>query len=163
MTKQRRIDYGVGGQVLGLAGWLSLSFLVAGFGGQFDPGAWYQELNKAPWTPPGWVFGVAWSILYTLMALAAWLVWRRGGFILNALPLGAYGLQMLFNALWSWLFFGLKQPGWALMDLLLLLVALTFTVVFFRGRSKVAGALLIPYCIWALYALSLNAWIWWYN
>lgn len=160
---RRKITFGLPQQIAGLAGWLGLSFAVAWFGSQFEPGSWYSTLDKPPWTPPGWVFGVAWSILYTVMAVAAWLVWRRGGLGANRLPLGAYGIQMLFNALWSWLFFGLHQPGWALLDLVLLLLALTATVVFFWWRSTTAAILLSPYYLWILLAVSLNAWIWGYN
>lgn len=143
--------------------WLLLSYAVAWFGSQFEPGEWYRELDQAPWTPPGWAFGVAWSILYTMMATAAWMVWRRGGFRANLPALGVYGLQMVFNGLWSWLFFGLHQPGWALADLVLLLLALSATVPLFWRRSRLAGWLLIPYYLWILYALSLNGWIWAYN
>jgi translocator protein len=150
-------------QVAGLLGWLALSYAVAWFGSRFEPGAWYAGLDKPPWTPPGWAFGVAWSILYTMMAVAAWLIWRRGGFGVNRLPLSLYGLQMLFNALWSWLFFGLRQPGWALADLALLLLALSATLLLFCRQSVLAGALLIPYLAWGLYAFSLNLWIWWFN
>lgn len=152
-----------GAQLLGLIGWLLLSLGVGWFSSQFEPGSWYEDLNKAPWTPPGWVFGIAWSILYTLMAIAAWLIWRRGGFRSNGKPLGAYGLQMLFNALWTWLFFGMREAGWALLDLALLMVALTATLLLFRRKSLPAGLLLVPYYLWILYALSLNIWIWWYN
>lgn len=163
MSGQHQVNRGLFAQFGGLLGWLALSFGVAWFGSQFAPGPWYGELNKPPWTPPGWVFGVVWSILYTLMAVAAWLVWRQGGFAANPKALGAYGGQMVFNALWSWLFFGLRQPGWALIDLLLLIAALTVTILLFRRRSSVAAMLLIPYYLWGLYALSLNAWIWWFN
>lgn len=160
---QQNVSFGFSGQFLGLLGWLLLSFSVAWFGAQFEPGPWYAELDKAPWTPPGWVFGVAWSILYTLMAIAAWLVWRRGGFAPNAMALGAYGAQMVFNALWSWIFFGLRAPAWGLLDLVLLLVALTATLYLFRRRSFPAFLLLVPYYGWGVYAFSLNAWIWWHN
>ena len=147
-------------QIFGLGCWLSLSYAVAWFGSRFRPGEWYLELDKAPWTPPDWLFGVAWSILYTLMAVAAWLVWRQGGFRHNKGALGAYLLQLFFNALWSWLFFGLRQPGAALLDLLLLLAALIWTMVLFSRRSRTAVGLLIPYLIWVLYAATLNGWIW---
>lgn len=150
-------------QGAGLVGWHLLSFGVAWFGRQFEPGVWYGELDKAPWTPPGWAFGVVWTILYILMAIAAWLVWRRGGFPANRLPLALYGVQLVFNALWSWIFFGLHLPGWALLDLALLLAALIATLVLFFRRSVVAGFCLVPYVLWGLYAFSLNAWIWWFN
>jgi translocator protein len=153
----------MGRDVLGFLGWLSLSFGVAWFGSQFEPGPWYGDLDKAPWNPPGWAFGVAWTILYTLMAVAAWLIWRRGGFRINKLPLAAYLVQMTFNALWSWFFFGLRAPGWALLDLVLLLIALTGTLILFWRRSRLAGGLLVPYLLWGIYAFSLNGWIWWYN
>ncbi len=150
-------------QILGLGCWLALSYAVAWFGSQFRPGEWYAELDKAPWTPPGWAFGVAWSILYTLMAVAAWLVWRQGGFRRNAAALGVYLLQLLFNAAWSWMFFGMRLPGLALADLILLLAALGWTLVLFHRRSRAAAFLLVPYLVWVLYAGTLNGWIWWMN
>ncbi len=162
-TAQHPVTFPVPHQILGLIGWLALSFAVAWFGSQFSPGPWYADLNKPPWTPPGWAFGVVWPILYTLMAIAAWLVWRRGGFAQNRLPLAAYGLQILFNALWSWLFFGSARTSWALLDLILLLLALTATIALFRRRSPLAALLLLPYYLWTLLALSLNTWIWRYN
>lgn len=163
MSTSKAVSFGVPGQIVGLIGWLALSYGVAWFGSQFMPGPWYAALDKPPWTPPGWVFGVVWSLLYTLMAVAAWLVWRQGGLAGNRSALGAYGVQMLCNALWSWLFFGRQEPGWALLDLVFLLLALTVTILLFGKRSRWAGWLLAPYFVWGLYAFSLNGWIWLYN
>jgi tryptophan-rich sensory protein len=84
----------------------------------FGPGAWFAKLNKPAWNPPGWVFAPVWSALYTMMAVAAWLVWRRGGFPARSAPLGFFLSQLLLNALWSPAFFGLRNPGLAFADIL---------------------------------------------
>ena len=96
--------------ILGLAACLVLCFGAAAFGAQFMPGEWYAGLKKPAWNPPGWVFGPVWTALYAMMAVAVWLVWRRGGVAANALPLSLFLAQLVCNALWSWMFFGLKNP-----------------------------------------------------
>ena len=107
---------------------------------------WYAGLVKPSWTPPGWLFGPVWSVLYLCMAVAAWLVWRKG----NALvPLAFFAVQLAFNVAWSWLFFGLHSPGAALIDIVLLWVAITATTIAFWRRSLVAGLLFLPYLAWA--------------
>lgn len=134
---------------------LALCYLVAAFGAQFAPGAWYASLAKPAWTPPPWVFAPVWSTLYTLMAVAAWLVWLRVG--IRSWALALFGAQLLLNALWSWLFFGLQRPVFGLVNLLVLLLLLAATTIaFFRVRPS-AGWLLVPYLLWSGYAFTLNA------
>jgi tryptophan-rich sensory protein len=145
---------------LALAGWLLLSFSAAAIGGFFVPGAWYGTLKKPSWNPPSWIFGPVWSVLYTTMAVAAWLVWKRGGFAGQRLALSLFLAQLLFNALWSPLFFGLRHPALAFVDIVLLWLALLGTVAAFWIARPVAGALLLPYLAWVTFASALNFALW---
>jgi translocator protein len=151
---------GRGRLVLGLVGWLALCFAAAALGGLFMPGEWYAQLQKPSWNPPSWIFGPAWTALYTMMAIAAWLVWQRGGFATQRLALGLFLLQLLFNAAWSPLFFGLRNPALAFVDILLLWLTLLATLLIFWRRSRVAGVLLIPYLAWVSFASALNFALW---
>ncbi len=150
-------------QVLGLAGWLVASFAAASVGGLFRPGEWYLHLQKPAWTPPGWIFAPVWTALYIAMAVAAWLVWRRAGFRGAPVLLGFYVAQLVFNAAWSWLFFGLHRPGLGLVDILLLWAVLLVTTVGFWYVHRLAGALMTPYLLWVTFASSLNLAIWLLN
>lgn len=140
-----------------------LCFGAATFGAIFAPGEWYAQLRKPSWNPPSWLFGPVWTALYTMMAISAWLVWRRGGFAANARPLGLFAVQLVFNALWSWLFFGLKNPALALIDIVLLWVAIAATLAAFYRVHRVAGWLLVPYLAWVSFATVLNATLWLLN
>jgi translocator protein len=145
---------------LALAVLLILCFAVAGIGGLATAPSipdWYAGLAKPSWTPPGWIFGPVWSVLYLSMAIAAWLVWRRGDAVV---PMMMFGTQLVFNAAWSWLFFGLHNPGAALIDIALLWMAITATTVVFWWRSTLAGILFVPYLIWVSFATALNLAIW---
>jgi len=124
------------------------------------PGEWYASLEKPSWNPPNWIFGPAWTALYAMMAVAAWLVWRRGGFAAQALPLAAFLVQLLLNALWSWLFFGLKNPGLAFAEIVALWVAIATTLLLFRRPSATAAWLLAPYLAWVTFASLLNFTLW---
>lgn len=147
-------------QALGLAGWLAASFAAAGVGALFLPGAWYAALAKPSWTPPDAAFGPVWTVLYVLMAVAAWWVWRRGGFAGARVPLAVYGVQLVLNALWSYLFFGLHRPALAFAELVALWVAIAVTMVSFWRVERVAGWLLVPYLAWVTLAGSLNLALW---
>jgi len=143
-----------------LVGFLALSIGVAALGGLATAegvAEWYPTLDKPPWTPPRWVFGPVWTTLYTLMAVAAWDVARRG----DALrPLVWWGAQLALNLLWSPTFFAWRQVGAALVVITLLWAALLGTILAFRRRSALAAGLLVPYLLWVTIAWSLNAWIW---
>ncbi len=145
---------------LALVGLVVVCFAVAGIGGLATAPnipTWHAGLVKPAWTPPGWIFGPVWSLLYLSMAVAAWLVWRRG----NALvPLTLFAVQLAFNAAWSWLFFGLHSPGAALIDVVLLWVAIAATMLVFWIRSTIAGLLFVPYLAWVSFAAVLNFTIW---
>ena len=145
---------------LALAGWLVLSFSAAAIGGFFMPGAWYAALKKPSWNPPNWIFGPVWTALYTTMAIAAWLVWKRGGFAGQRVALSLFLAQLLFNALWSPLFFGLRHPAVAFADIVLLWLALLGTVAAFWSARPIAGALLLPYLAWVTFASALNFALW---
>jgi benzodiazapine receptor len=147
-------------QGVGLVAWVLFSFAAtvsAAFGAPDD---WYARLEKPPWNPPGWVFGPAWTLLYTLMGIAAWLVWRRGGWSRQRGPLLWFILQWILNALWTPLFFGLHRPGLAFAEILGLLVAIGITLANFWRVSRPAGALLIPYLLWVAFASFLNFTLW---
>lgn len=129
-------------------------------GAQFTPGTWYAGLAKPAWTPPGWVFAPVWTMLYLLMAVAAWLVTLNGEWRQRRLPLALFILQLAVNAAWSWLFFGLQRPDWALLNILVLWGLVSVTVVLFFNTRRVAGILLLPYWGWLTLAAALNAAIW---
>jgi tryptophan-rich sensory protein len=150
----------LGRKILGLLGWLLLCFASAAGGAVFMPGEWYASLNKPAWNPPGWIFGPAWTTLYAMMAVAAWLVWQRGGFAAQRRPLGLFLAQLALNALWTPLFFGLRQSGVAFAEILLLWLAIGATLLAFRPVSRAAAWLLVPYLAWVSFAAVLNGTIW---
>lgn len=123
----------------------------------WPPGEWYASLNKPSWNPPAWIFGPVWTMLYTMMAVAAWLVWRRGG---GQRPLGLYCVHLVLNATWSPLFFGLKMPGAAFAEILLLLASIVATALTFRRVSRAAAWLFVPYIAWVAFASFLNFTLW---
>ena len=145
---------------LGLLAWLALCFGAAWFGSQFRPGEWYESLAKPWWTPPDWIFAPVWTLLYVLMAVAVWLVWRAHGFRGAPVALGLFVGQLALNAGWSWLFFGLERPGLALVDLVALWGVLGATAVAFWRLQALAGLLLVPYIIWVSFAFALNYALW---
>jgi tryptophan-rich sensory protein len=123
----------------------------------------YAGLQQPSWAPPSWVFGPVWTLLYAMMALAAWLVWRSGPWSQTRPALSAYAVQLVLNAAWTPLFFGLGWRGIAFAELSVLLVVLIATVVLFLRRSRVAGWLLLPYLAWSVFALCLNFAVWQLN
>ena len=137
---------------------VALVAAAATFGARFEPGPWYEQLVKAPWTPPNWLFGPVWTLLYVAIALAGWLVWRaKKGF---SAPLALWVGQLLLNAAWSWLFFGEHHMGLALLDISLLVLAIGAFIVASAPLSRAASWLFAPYALWTLYALSLNFYAW---
>jgi tryptophan-rich sensory protein len=145
---------------LGLVFWIALSFSAGFIGSFFMPGEWYRTLEKPELTPPGWVFGPVWTLLYIMMGTAAWLVWKRGGFATDLLPLSVFILQLILNALWTWIFFGNQRIGLALVDIVLLDIAIAAALVLFWKRAPAAGILLVPYLAWTLFATYLNFGFW---
>ena len=149
-----------GVQALALGGWLALCFAAAATGIFVSTGDWYAALNKPSWNPPAWVFGPAWTFLYVTMAIAAWLVWREGGWNAQRRTLGLFIVQWFLNALWTPLFFGLHRPGVAFAEITLLWLAIAATLVTFWRVKKAAGLLLVPYFAWVSFAATLNFTIW---
>jgi benzodiazapine receptor len=146
-----------------LALFILVCLFVGGSGSAFPPGEWYRQLVKPPLNPPPWVFGPVWTLLYILMGLSAWLVWRRPGWPAARAPLGLFGVQLFLNALWSWLFFGWHRVDLALVDIVLLWAAILGTLVAFGRIRRTAAWLLGPYLLWVSFAVYLNAALWWLN
>ncbi len=149
--------------LLGLAGFLAACFAVSAAGGAVTAtsvGTWYQDLAKPPFNPPDSAFAPVWTALFVLMALAAWRVWRRGGFAANRAALGMFALQLVLNLGWSVLFFGLRAVGAALVEMAALWVAILVTAALFWRRDRAAGLLMVPYVLWVGFALLLNGAIW---
>jgi translocator protein len=153
-------------QTWGLIGAVVICFVVAGVGGAVTNSSledWYPALAKPAWTPPDWVFGPVWTVLYLMMAVAAWLVWRANGWPRARGALGLFAGQLALNLAWSWIFFGLRSPGWAAVEVLVLWLAIAATARAFRLHSRLAAALLLPYLAWTTYAAALNWAIFWMN
>jgi len=155
----------VGRQVLGLAFWLMLSFLTAYIGAvaSLNAPTFYAQLTQPEWAPPVWLFGPVWTTLFALMAVAAWLVWRRGGFGAQRKPLVLFVAQLAFNGLWGWLFFAWQLGGWAFLDIALLWFLIAATIVAFWRTSRLAGLMLVPYIAWVSFAGMLNLTLWQLN
>ena len=158
MPERRTLELRV--HMAGLAIFLIITFGVALIGARVQPGEWYAQLAKPSWTPPGWLFGPVWTLLYAAMAVAAWIVWKESGLRAGMIPLAAYAVQLLLNGLWSWLFFGRRLIGLALVDIICLFLAILVTTLLFRQVRPLAGLLLTPYLLWVGFASILNFQIW---
>ena len=142
-----------------LLGWLAISFMPAMVGIRFPAPEVYARLEKPPWAPPAWLFGPVWTVLYAVMGVAAWLVAHKT----DARPRPAlvlWSAQLVLNATWTPIFFGLKAPGLALVNIVLLWLAIVATVIAFLSKRTAAGMLLIPYLSWVTFAAALNFEIW---
>jgi benzodiazapine receptor len=132
---------------------------AAFFGGQWNNKGWYASLSKPGWTPPSWLFPPVWTLLYVLIAIAGWLVWNTPHES-RTLLLALWGVQLVLNAFWSFIFFGRKQIGAALAEIAALWVAIAAFTVLAWPANHLASMLFMPYLAWVSYALALNAWIW---
>lgn len=152
-------------QVLGCVAWLAVSFIAAAIGSaaSIQAGSFYTQLVRPEWAPPPDVFGPVWSVLYAVMGIAAWLVWRVGGFRAARTALTLFLLQLAVNALWSWLFFGWHLGGVAFADIAMLWVLIVATLVAFWRVRPLAGVLLVPYLLWVSFAFALNYSVWQLN
>jgi tryptophan-rich sensory protein len=142
---------------------LLIGFL-SGFATQSSVNDWYTTLNKPGFTPPDWLFGPVWTLLYIMMGVSAGIVWSKGFYhkwVKTALY--HFGFQLLFNALWSVVFFGFQNPFWALLVILVLMMLILGTIRWFNIVSKTAAYLLIPYFLWVCFASLLNYRIWMLN
>ena len=146
--------------VLGLTAFVVLCFGVSVLGGTATRSAlaeWYPALKKPSWTPPGWVFGPVWTLLYPMVAVAGWLAWREGRARFGPL---VYLLQLALNAAWPWLFFAERRPGFAFLCIAALCVAVVATIAAFWRLSRGAALLMVPYLAWVALATALNFAIW---
>lgn len=152
-------------QVLGLVGWLLLVLIAGAIGAaaSVQAATFYATLAQPSWAPPAAVFGPVWSVLYVLMGIAAWLVWRRGGWAAQRRALTVFVAQLALNALWSWLFFGWHLGAAAMLDIVVLWVLIVVTVVMFWRARPLAGLLLLPYLAWVTFASALNYAVWQLN
>ncbi len=141
---------------------LALSYAAAAVGGlaSAQAGAFYGQLEQPAWAPPGWLFGPVWSVLYTLMGVAAWLVWRARGWRGARAALALNLAQLAANALWTWLFFAWRQGALAFAEILLLWALILATGLAFRRVRPLAGALLLPYLLWVTFAAALALALW---
>jgi len=143
-----------------LIGFLALSLFVALSGIRFQPGEWYEGLLKPSWTPPSAAFGPAWTILYILMAISAWMVWKSAGMATARGALAVYLFQLVLNASWSMVFFGWHRMGLGFVNIVFLWLAIAATVRLFWRHQQVAAILLVPYLLWVGFAGVLNFTIW---
>ncbi|MEO8308690.1 MAG: TspO/MBR family protein [Pseudomonadota bacterium] len=149
-------------QLLGLAGWI-LGSCAAGLIGAIasvQARSFYGQLIRPSWAPPGWLFAPVWSVLYVLLGLAAWIVWRSDGFRANRTALMLFIIQLAANALWTWLFFAWREGALAFAEILVLWVLIVATSASFWRRSALAGALLLPYLAWVTFASALTYAVW---
>ena len=124
---------------------------------------WYKTIEKPSWNPPDYVFGPVWTTLFIMMAIAAWMVWKKDGFQAVSLAMTLFAIQLVLNIAWSWIFFGMHQPGWAFVEIVILGLAIAATTVAFFRCSRLAGWLMVPYGAWVSFAGVLNFTIWQLN
>lgn len=146
------IGFVLGSQLAGIIGALFTARSVQ---------TWYTTLQKPSFNPPSWLFGPVWTVLYLLMGIAAYLVWAKGWTVPGVkTALFVFALQLVLNSLWSILFFGVRQPGWAFMEIVVLWAAIAVTIVLFWNISRTAAFLLVPYILWVSFAAVLNYSLW---
>jgi len=152
-------------QILGLIGWFVVSFAASAVGAVASTQAksFYSQLVQPPLAPPPWLFGPVWTVLYAMMAIAAWLVWRSEGFRANRIALSLFLVQLALNVLWSWFFFAWHRGALAFADIVLLWVLIVATLISFWRVRPLAGILLIPYLLWVSFASVLNYSVWQLN
>lgn len=146
--------------ILVLIGFAAACALAASTGAAFPPGEWYEHLVKPSWRPPNWLFAPAWTILYLTIAVSGWLVWRDIGFAAAALPLTVYAVQLVLNAAWTPIFFGLHRLDLAFFEIVLLWLSIIATIALFHPLNAGAAWLLVPYLAWVTFAAALNLAIW---
>jgi tryptophan-rich sensory protein len=146
----------------GLVGWAAVTFATAAIGGAASMRSddFYGQLATPAWAPPASVFGPVWTVLYMLMALAAWMVWRRAGWQGARLALTLYLVQLVLNALWTWCFFAWRMGGLAFADIVLLWLVIAATIWLFWRVRPLAGMLMLPYLAWVSFAAFLNHAAW---
>ena len=146
--------------LLVLLGFVAACFLAALTGAVFRPGDWYERLAKPSWRPPNQLFAPVWTVLYLIIAISGWLVWRKAGLTNAALPIAVYSLQLVLNAAWTPLFFGLHRPDLGLLEIVLVWLSIVATIILFYPIHAWAALLLLPYLAWVTFAAVLNFAIW---
>ena len=141
------------GKIISLLVFLALVGCAAYFGAAYQPGPFYAALAKPAWTPPDWLFAPVWTVLYVMIAIAGWLVWRARSF---GVALAIWFLALALNAAWSYLMFGQKRIDFAFIDIVLLLLAIVAFIVAARPIDRRASLLFVPYLLWVGYATALN-------
>lgn len=162
-SKLASVSFTLGQQILGLVVSLVVCFGASAIGSAAtisEIGSWYATLEKPSFNPPNWIFGPVWSLLFLMMAIAAWLVWRKWGWAGAKVALIVFLVQLVANVMWSILFFGMHRPDLAFFEICLLWVLIAATIGLFFGKSKPAAALLVPYIAWVSFAAVLNFMIW---
>jgi tryptophan-rich sensory protein len=152
-------------QSLGLLAWLAATFAAGSVGAvaSAQAASFYAQLCQPTWAPPAWLFGPVWTTLYILMAVAAWLVWRKHGFSGAATALWLFIIQLLANALWTWLFFALHLGALSFAEIVLLWLLIAATIFAFWPLQRLAALLLLPYLIWVSLATALTFSLWQLN
>jgi translocator protein len=146
--------------IIVLIGFIGACLLAARIGASFRPGDWYERLAKPRWRPPNWLFPPAWAVLYLTIAVSGWLVWRTSGFAGAALPFAIYFVQLVLNAAWSPIFFGMRRPDLAFVEIVILWCSIVATIATFQPFNAIAAWLLLPYLVWVTFAAALNFTIW---
>jgi tryptophan-rich sensory protein len=152
--------------IVGLVVFIALCLAFSGIGGAVTAtsvGTWYQALHKSPLNPPDWVFAPVWTTLYVLMAIAGWRVWRHARSEARRRALAVFAVQLGLNLAWSFLFFGFQRIGLALLEIVILLLAIIANTILFWRIDRVAGVLFMPYVLWVVYATVLNTSLWLLN
>ena len=149
-------------KILGLVVWLAVTFAAAGAGGVASANAagFYQSLARPDWAPPPWLFGPVWTVLYLMIGIAAWLVWRDRGFAGARTALSLFLVQLVANALWTWIFFAWQRGALAFAEIIVLWILIVATMLMFWRVRRIAGALFIPYLAWVTFASALTYSIW---
>ena len=152
-------------QSLGLGGWLVATFAAGSVGAiaSAQAATFYGQLSQPSWAPPAWLFGPVWSVLYVLMAVSAWLVWRERGFQGASTALRLFVIQLVANALWTWLFFVLHLGATSMAEIALLWLLIAATIFSFSPVHQVAALLLVPYLVWVSFAAALTWALWHLN
>ncbi|NJD33541.1 MAG: tryptophan-rich sensory protein [Betaproteobacteria bacterium] len=153
---------GVRKQAFGLIGWLGASLVTGAIGAVASASAasFYGELSQPSWAPPAWLFGPVWSVLYVLMGVSAWLVWREHGFRGASTALKLFVAQLFANALWNWIFFVWHQGALSLAEIVALWLLIASTISAFWRLHRLAALLLVPYRAWVSFATALTAALW---
>lgn len=139
-----------------LFAFIGICAAAAASGAVFKPGLWYDRLTKPSWVPPMWLFPVAWTLLYVMIAVSGWLVWKQAGLAGAGMAFALYGVQLVLNAGWSALFFGLRRMDLALVEVAVLWGSIAATIAAFAPYSVTAAWLLAPYLAWVSFAAFLN-------